>query len=153
MKRRTGFVVLGIVGAMFALMAVLPFILMTLPNPRPLPAKAPGSRGNGVYVQDATGAFQLYPRAETPSEWPKDAFGTTSDARVYIRSRQYDDVSAYGIYTFPDGKPLGVSKEMVAGRMLRLAPTVPLVPGRYIVQVSRDDAEGGSDYFCLAVAR
>ncbi len=145
------FVIGGTVGAMVLCMAGLPLIFMTLPNPQPLPAKSPGELGRGVYVQDAAGSFKLFPRAQLPSEWPKDAFPTDGSVRVFVLSRQYDNLVAYGVFTFPDGKPLSVSKRMVPGKMLRLAPAAPLRAGRYVVQVSRDDAYGGSDYFCLSV--
>lgn len=153
MKPRKGGAVAAVVGIVFLVLTALPFIFLTLPNPLPRAASAPGSNGNGVYVQDAKGSFQLFPRPMAPDQWPKDAFAALPDVTVFVRSRQYDDMAAYGIFTFPDGKPLRISKRMVDGRMLRLAPAAPLASGRYIVQVSRDDADGGSDFFCLAVER
>ncbi len=153
MSRLTRFVIGGVLGAIALCMAGLPFILMTLPNPRPLPSDSPGSLGRGVYVQDDAGSFKLFPSSRLSSEWPKDAFGADAHARVFILSRQYDDLAAYGIFTFPEGKPLPMRKEMVPGRMLRLAPSAPLPLGRYVVQVSRDDGFGGSDYFFLDIAR
>ena len=137
----------------FIAVAVLPFILLLVPDPHPV--KIPGLAGEiaGTYVQRQDGVYKLFPYTAPVMTFPADAL-VVDDPRpqVVVKFRQLDFLSKYGISGYSDSGEIAVDKVVdEAGKALYLRPTSALSPGEYVVAASRDGADGGEDYFYFRV--
>jgi len=150
-SRRARILTLAAAVLMVLAIGLLPFTLMLLPNPRPVQVPKPGYAGVGFYVDDAHGTFKLFPHPREERDFPADAYEVAPSAGLFVKSRQYSDLSAYGLYALPSRRAVAVRKEFVGG-LLRMTPKAPLAAGRYVVESSRDGAWEGTDYFYLAVS-
>ena len=144
--------ILTLVAAVLMVLAIglLPFTLMLLPNPRPVQVPRPGYAGVGFYVHDARGTFKLFPHPREERDFPQDAYAVTSSAALFVKSRQYSALTAYGLYALPSRRAVAVRKEFVGG-LLRMTPKTALPTGHYVVESSRDGAWEGTDYYYLTV--
>jgi hypothetical protein len=137
----------------FIAVAVLPFILLSVPDPHPV--KIPGLGGEiaGTYVQQQDGVYKLFPYTAPLMTFPADAL-VVDDPRpqVVVKFRQLDFLSKYGITSYGSSQGIAVDKVVdQAGKALYLQPQSALGPGEYVIVASRDGADGGEDYFYFRV--
>ncbi len=137
----------------FLAVAVLPFILLSVPDPHPV--KIPGLGGEiaGTYVQQQDGIYKLFPYTAPMMAFPADAL-VVDDPRpeVVVKFRQLDFLSKYGITSYGSSQGIAVDKVVdQAGKALYLRPRSALGPGEYVIVASRDGADGGEDYFYFRV--
>ncbi len=137
----------------FIAVAVLPFILLAVPDPHPV--KIPGLAGevSGTYVQRQDGFYKLFPYTAPMPSFPADAL-VVDDPRpqVTVKFRQLDFLSNYGITSYTDSREITVDKVVdEAAKTLSLRPVSALDPGEYVIAASRDGADGGEDYFYFSV--
>jgi hypothetical protein len=146
-------VIFGALVPVFIAVAVLPFILLSVPDPHPV--KIPGLAGEiaGTYVQQEDGFYKLFPYTAPLLTFPTDALAV-DDARpqVVVKFRQMDFLSKYGIVNYGDSTEIAVDKVVdQEAKAIYMRPTSALVPGEYVVVASRDGADGGQDYFYFRV--
>jgi hypothetical protein len=137
----------------FIAVAVLPFILLWVPDPHPV--KIPGLAGEiaGTYVQRQDGLYKLFPYTAPLMTFPADALAVDDPRpQVVVKFRQLDLLSKYGITSYSDSQDVAVDKVVdQAGKAIYLRPTSALGTGEYVVAASRDGADGGEDYFYFRV--
>lgn len=133
--------------------AILPFLLLAVPDPHPV--KIPGLAGeiSGTYVERQDGVYRLFPYTAPLMTFPADALVVDGPKpHVMVKYRQLDLLSAYGIARFGESQPIEVTKTVdKTGKVLYLVPVVPLAGGQYVVLASRDGADAGTDYFYFRV--
>jgi hypothetical protein len=153
LTRRAKVVILAAIIPVVVAVAVLPLILLTVPNPHPV--KIPGLAGEiaGTYVQRADGLYRLFPYTAPVMTFPSDALVVDgTQPQVIVKYRQLDLLTAYGISRYSDSQEIQVKKTVdQTGKALYLEPTAPLAAGQYMVTAARDGADAGTDYFYFLV--
>jgi hypothetical protein len=153
MTTRAKVVVLCSLVPVFIAVAVLPFILLSVPDPHPVKISGLAGEVNGTYVQRQDGLYKLFPYTAPLPTFPADAL-VVDDSRpqVLVKFRQLDFLSNYGITSYAGNQDMAVDKVVdQAGKTISLRPIAPLSPGDYVVAASRDGADGGEDYFYIKV--
>jgi hypothetical protein len=133
--------------------AVLPLILLTVPDPHPVRVPSLAGEIAGTYIGRPDGLYKLYPYTAPAMSFPSDAL-LVDGARpqVIVKYRQLDLLSAYGISRYSDSREVPVQKtDDKAGRALYLQPAAALAAGQYVVTAARDGADAGTDYFYFRV--
>lgn len=153
LTRRAKVVILAALLPVVVAVAVLPLILLAVPDPHPV--KVPGLNGEiaGTYIERQDGLFKLYPYTAPLMSFPSDAL-VVADGQpdVIVKYRQLDLLGAYGISRYGDGREMAVQKTVdQTGKALHLQPTTALATGQYVVAAARDGADGGRDYFYFRV--
>lgn len=137
----------------FIAVAVLPFVLLALPDPHPVKIAGLGGEISGTYVQRQDGLYKLFPYTAPLMTFPADAL-VVDDPRpqVVVKFRQLDFLSNYGIASYADSREIAVDKVVdQAAKTISLRPQAALGQGEYVVVASRDGADGGEDYFYFRV--
>jgi hypothetical protein len=139
------------IGSAVAIIGVLPFIFVILPNP--MPVKIPGLDGEkvGTYVAREDGLYKLYPFSAPPADFPDEAIAVAGKPSIMVKYRQLEALSIYGLWTWPDNQPVPVEKDTTRDQVLTMAPETEMPPGEYYVTAARDGIYGGIDYFYLKV--
>jgi hypothetical protein len=133
--------------------ALLPFILLSVPDPHPV--KVPGLAGEiaGTYLHRQDGLFKLFPYTAPAMSFPNDAL-IVDDSRpqVVVKFRQLDLLDYYGITRYGDSLQIPVEKTVdQTGKALYIRPVTPLDPGEYVIAAARDGADAGEDFFYFRV--
>ena len=150
---RAKIVILAALAPVVIGVAVLPFILLTVPDPHPV--KVPGLAGEiaGTYVMRQDGLYKLFPYSAPLLTFPNDAL-VVDDPRpkVMVKFRQLDLLSLYAISRYASPQVPAVDKTVdQAGKILYLRPKEALNAGQYVISAARDGADGGEDYFYFTV--
>jgi hypothetical protein len=153
LSTRAKVVILCSIVPVFIAVAVLPLLLLSVPDPHPV--KIPGLAGevHGTYVQQSDGLYKLFPYTAPAMSFPADAL-VVDDPRphVAVKFRQLDFLSKYRMASYADTREIAVDKVVdEPGKVIYLRPQGALSPGEYVVAASRDGAEGGEDYFYFRV--
>ncbi len=151
MSRRAKWTVGGLFVAFSLIVALLPFSLMLVPNPHPILVGDLRSATPGTYIEAAGGTYRLFPFAEAPKTFPSDAPVTGARPSAFVRYKQLAEMSEYGMFVYPAGRPIAVKKTLRTGRILEIVPAEPLAEGTYYVRAGRESAFGGVDYFYFRV--
>jgi hypothetical protein len=153
LTRRAKVVILAAVIPVVVAVAVLPLILLSVPNPHPV--KIPGLAGEiaGTYIQRADGLYRLYPYTAPVMTFPSDALVVDgAQPEVIVKYRQLDLLTAYTISRYGDSQEIQAQKTVdQTGKALHLQPRAPLAAGQYMVTAARDGADAGTDYFYFRV--
>ncbi len=152
LTRKAKLVILGALVPVVIAVAVLPLLLLTVPDPHPV--KIPGLAGEitGTYVQRGDGVYKLFPYTAPLMSFPTDALVVDETRpQVVIKSRRLDFLSSYGITTYDGSTAIAVEKTVDEGGALHLQPVVALGPGEYVIVASRDSADAGRNYFYFRV--
>jgi hypothetical protein len=143
---------LVVVFALLGLLIVgLPFVLMVLPNPEPIPIRSLSQGGTGTYVGGEPDLLKIFPRGILQDTVPKDAPHVGSSARVYVKARQMSDLAAYTLASAASGRIVRVKRTLLSPNTLEVTPENPLPAGPYVASVPRADAYGAIDYFYFVV--
>ncbi len=115
----------------FIAVAVLPLILLSVPDPHPV--MIPGLTGeiNGTYLQQQDGWYKLFPYTAQLMTFPADAL-VVDDPRpqVTIKFRQLDFLSKYRVVTYVGSLEIPTDKVVdEAGKVIDLQPQGALSPG------------------------
>jgi hypothetical protein len=133
--------------------AILPFILLAVPDPHPV--RVPSLTGEiaGTYVVRQDGLYKLYPYTAPAMSFPSDALVVDDPLpQVIVKFRQLDLLSLYGISRYGDSQGIAVQKTVdQAGKALYLRPQTALGSGDYVIVAARDGADAGEDYFYFRV--
>jgi hypothetical protein len=153
MRRSTKIVIALAVATLMVTAAVAPLALLLLPNPVPVRITDPAQQFPGTYVASGGAFYHVVPYAESADQFPADSLVAEPNAHVVVRYKGLDDLASYGIYTFPDGRAVPVTKRVTSSsRLIELTPASTLKTGRYFVTVARDSIFGGTDYSYFSVA-
>lgn len=133
--------------------ALLPFLLLSLPDPHPV--RIPGLSGEiaGTYIMRKDGLYRLFAYTAPAMSFPEDAL-IVDDVRpeVIVKFRQLDRLSLYGIDSYSDAREIPVEKTVdEANKALRLRTRAALPTGEYVIVAARDGADAGWDYFYFRV--
>ncbi len=133
--------------------AVLPLILLAIPDPHPVKVSGLAGEIAGTYINRQDGLYKLFPYTAPLMSFPSDALVVDGDApQVIVKYRQLDILDAYGIIAYGDSQEVPVQKQVdQTEKALYLKPTTALATGQYVVTASRDGADGGTDYFYFRV--
>jgi hypothetical protein len=153
LSTRAKVVIFGALAPVFVAVAVLPFLLLLVPDPHPV--KVPGLEGEiaGTYVQQQDGVYKLFPYTAPLLSFPSDALVVdNAQPDIIVKFRQLDFLSQYGVVSYGDSTEIPVDKVVDQdAKLLHLLPKATLAPGEYVVAASRDGADGGEDYFYFRV--
>jgi hypothetical protein len=142
-----------VIFALLGLLIVgLPFIFMSLANPQAIPVTSLAQGGTGTYVGREPDLMKIFPRASLEDTVPAEAPVVGSDARVYVKARQMNEVTTYTLADFADGRLLEVRRTLLSATTLEIAPEHELAAGAYVASVPRSDPYGATDYFYFVVA-
>jgi hypothetical protein len=145
-------IALGAGGSLF-LAGIAPFFLMLLPNPRPVKVAGIADQPPGAYISTHAGTYHVFPSAEQLERFPDGSLSADPSAAVWVRFKQPDAPDAYGIYTFPEGKTVPVTRDASRPHLLQVRPSAPLSSGLYFARIAREGLLGGTDYVYFKVAR
>jgi hypothetical protein len=112
-------------------------------------------------TKDVTGQFLVTPRgpvklfawSDPQNTFPADALRVhgAQVTTLLVRAAALDATSAYRIFDLDRGGSVPLRVRSRAGRSLVLAPTRPLLPGRYAFTATHEGMFGGRDYTYLRV--
>ncbi len=153
LTKRAKVVILSALVPVFVAVAVLPFMLLAVPDPHPV--KVPGLTGEiaGTYIMRQDGLYKLFPYTAPVMSFPSDAL-VADDARpqVIVKYRQLDLLTLYSIGRYADSQEIAVDKTIdQTGKALYLRPLDALPAGEYVIFAARDGADAGKDYFYFRI--
>ncbi|HZD60593.1 MAG TPA: hypothetical protein VE439_09110 [Anaerolineae bacterium] len=151
LSKRAKFIIGVPIGAIFAGVLVLPFLLMLVPNPNPVKITSLANQRVGTYLDTGRGLYKLYPYSSSQANFPEGAPAAIEQPCVYIKYRQLDGLSSYGIYEYSSSQPVPVRKTIKSKSILQILPRGRLAPGLYYVTAARNGMFGGKDYFYFKV--
>lgn len=139
------------VGSVVLVVGFLPLLFLTLPNPEPV--LIPGLEGErvGTYIALDNGLYKLYPYTAPAASFPEEAISVDSGPRIFVKYRQLEALSIYGIRTWSGNEEIQVNKDTSNDNVLEMTPESDLAPGEYYIVAARDGIYGGIDYFYFRV--
>lgn len=150
MSRKAWLVAAAAFGPMLAAVALLPLLFLSLPNPRPQRVASVMAFRTGVFVQAGEATYRLY-QAPQPELLTKSELTVGPQARVLVRYRQLDRLSAYNLYRWTDGIPVSL-KRRATDHLLVLEPAAPLPRGDYYAVLAGEGVYGGVNCVRFTVA-
>ncbi len=151
MSRRGQVIAASVLGVALILTALAPFVLMLLPNPRPVAVADLAKQLPGNYIRSGSETYHVFPRAERTSAFPADSLAADPSCVFVVKYRQLAQLDAYTMWSFDTGKPVMVTRDTTVPKLLQLKPNAPLAAGRYYVVVARESIYGGEDYVYFSV--
>ena len=152
MTTKTRILMFAAIGATFAVVGAAPFVLMLLPNPKPVTVADVASQMPGTYVRTAGRTYHVFPHADRAESFPDDALKVGPDVVFVIKYRQLAELNAYTLWSFDGGREIDVERDLHTPELLQIKPLAELPPGRYYAVVAKESIYGGEDYFYFSVS-
>ncbi len=107
----------------------------------------------GQFLLTGRGPVKLFSWRDPQGSYPTDALRLhTRDVRALVaRAAAVDAPSAYSLYDLDRNRSVPLAVRSRAARSLSLAPSRPLVPGRYVFAATHEGMFGGRDYAYVTI--
>jgi hypothetical protein len=152
LSRRTKLVILIALGSSILVLAVFPFLLMTIPDPHPYRLQTLAGEVSGTFVVAPDGYYKLYPYSAPLFSFPSDALVVPSALpTLLVKFRQANALGLFALTKY-GAETIALAKKPVSDTTLELTPAQPLPPGEYVLTAPRDSVDEEIDNFYFRVS-
>jgi hypothetical protein len=135
----------------------LPFSLMLLDDPQPLPVVDPGDYGHGMYIgcagpDESIVWHKLFPSRSIPEETPDDMIAVDPEPLIRMRQAVIDEPDRYSLLTYPALERVPLEIEVLEPERIDVRPRSPLPLGAFVFIAPRESLYGGQDVFMFRVS-
>ncbi len=138
-------------GIILFILGVMPLSMLFVPEPEAVRVSGLAGEISGAYLRAKAGTFKLYPYATLEKGFPKTTMATTTEPTFLIKYKALENLTKYGIYSFPESRAIPANKKKKTGNVIQVSPRSDLKPGRYYLQAAKDSMYGGSKYFFFRI--
>lgn len=152
LSRRTKLVIIVALGSSILVLAIFPFLLMTIPDPHPYRVQTLAGEVSGTFVAVPDGYYKLYPYSAPLFSFPSDALLVqSSQPTMVVKFRQANELALFALTRY-GGETILLAKKPLTDTTLELTPDQALPAGDYVLTAPRDSVDEGIDSFYFRVS-